>query len=296
MKVGLHVVAYDWSGGPAQIGPTLAEVGRTAERVGFDSINLMDHYLQLGALGPPDAPMLEGYTGLAFLAGQTSSIRLHLLVTGVTYRHPGLLAKIVSTLDVLSGGRALLGIGAAWYEREHRALGVPYPPPRERLERLSEALAIVKQMWSDDNGPFQGRHYQLAETINSPQPLQRPHPPIMIGGGGERRTLALVARYADVWNIVLGPAPDGPATLRRKLAVLREHGDRLGRDVDAVEKSVLYAGPPPTTDAAVDRLLETMTACAALGVTDVHLMPSGSDPVGYVADLGARVLPALRQL
>src|SRR5918994_6332875 len=172
------------------------------------------------AMAPATEPMLEGYTGLGVLAGITRKVRLGLLVTGVTYRHPGLLAKTVATLDVLSGGRAQLGIGAAWYEREHRALGVPYPPVSERFERLEETLRIVRQMWSEDDGPFEGRHYQLAETLNSPQPL-RP-PPIMVGGDGEQKTLRLVARYADACNVFASPERGNPAEIERKLAVLRE--------------------------------------------------------------------------
>ncbi|MGZ4637471.1 MAG: LLM class F420-dependent oxidoreductase [Actinomycetes bacterium] len=296
MKVGVHVVAFKWPGGPATVAATLVDVARASEQAGVDSISLMDHYLQLGGmLGTPADPMLEGYTTLGFLAGQTSSARLHLLVTGTTYRHPGLLAKIVSTLDVLSGGRAVLGIGAAWYQREHVALGVPFPPLAERFERLEETLQIVRQMWSEDDGPFHGRHYQLTETLNSPQPLQHPHPPIMVGGGGERKTLRLVARYADAWNLPF--APDGGLdTLRHKLDVLREHCEREGRDVDTIDKSIMYVGPVPTTRAAVTEFTATMAEVAALGVADVHLIPSGDDPAWSVADLGSHVIPALAQL
>ena len=209
MKLGVHLVNFSLSGGPETIGPTLAATGRAAEEAGLDNLSFMDHYLQLEFLAGAEDPMLEGYTALGFLAAHTTSVELQLLMTGVTYRHPGLLAKIVSTLDVLSGGRAALGIGAAWYEREHRALGVPFPPLAERFERLEETLQIVHQMWGADDGPFQGTHYQLAETINSPQPLRRPHPPIMVGGGGEQKTLRLVAKYADACNVFAG-AGNGP--------------------------------------------------------------------------------------
>jgi F420-dependent oxidoreductase-like protein len=296
VKLGLHVVAFDWPGGPQQIGPTLAEIGRTADQAGVDSITLMDHYFQLPVLGAADRPMLEGYTGLAFLAGHTSRVRLHLLVTGVTYRYPGLLAKIVSTLDVVSGGRARLGLGAAWYEREHKGLGVPYPSLAERFERLEETLQIVRQMWSEENGPFEGRHYQLAETINSPQPLQEPHPPIMIGGGGERKTLRLVATYADAWNVPVNPNAEGLTNYEHKLRVLRQHCERVGRDFDTIEKSILYAGAPPSSAASADQFLEAMAVCADLGVTDVHVMPFGPDPLGVVAALGELVIPGLGAL
>ena len=170
--------------------------------------------------------MLEGYTSLGFLAGQTSTMTLGLLVTGVTYRHPGLLAKIVTTLDVLSGGRAQLGIGAAWYEREHRGLGVPFPPVAERFERLEETLQICLQMWSDDDGPYEGRHYQLAETICSPRPISSPRPRILIGGSGERKTLRLVARYADACNLfAISPDRDRPQA-RGPGPALRRRGSR----------------------------------------------------------------------
>jgi len=296
VKVGIHVVSFGWTGGPDRVGPTLADIGRAADQAGVDSLSLMDHYLQLGGmLGIAEDPMLEGYTALGFLAARTSTAKLHLLVTGTTYRHPGLLAKIVSTLDVLSGGRAKLGIGAAWYEREHNALGVPFPPIAERFERLEETLQIVKQMWSEDNGPFGGRHYQLAETINSPQPLQRPHPPILIGGGGEKKTLRLVAKYADVWNVPFNP-DGGLPTLRRKLDVLREHCHREGRDFTSIEKSIMWVGSSPTTPDTLAVFIDTMATAAELGVTDVHLMPVGSDPVGFVVSVGQHAVPALADL
>src|ERR1700691_50412 len=196
MNLDLHVPRFTWPGGPEAIGPTLTTLAQTAESVGVRTLSVMDHWFQMDLMWPADEPMLEGYTTLGFVAGKTERLRLRLLVTGVTYRHPGLLAKTVTTLDVLSGGRAQLGIGAAWYEREHLGLGVPYPPISERFERLEETLRICQQMWSDDNGPFDGQHYQLAETICSPPPISRPSPKILIGGSGERKTLRLVARYA----------------------------------------------------------------------------------------------------
>src|SRR5579862_6030089 len=182
MDLGIHYNNFTLPGGAAALGPTLAATARVAEEGGCSTFTLMDHWFQMEHLATSQDPMLEGYTSLGFLAGQTQSMMLSLLVTGVTYRHPGLLAKIVTTLDVLSGGRAQLGIGAAWYEREHKGLGVPFPPLSERFERLEEALRICRQMWSDDDGPFEGQHYQLARTLNSPQALTRPHPPILIGG------------------------------------------------------------------------------------------------------------------
>jgi F420-dependent oxidoreductase-like protein len=297
MRIGVHVVSFSFPGGPASIGSTLAAVGEAAESAGVDNLSVMDHYFQLPGFGTdPSDPMLEGYTTLGFLAAQTRTVELQLLVTGVTYRHPGLLAKIVSTLDVLSDGRAALGIGAAWYEREHLALGVSFPPVAERFERLEETLRIVHQMWGADNGPFAGDHYQLAETLCSPPPLRRPHPPIMIGGGGERKTLRLVARYADACNIFAGPQV-GPAGIGAKLDVLRDHCAREGTDYDQIRKTILYTGRlDPTSAASGTAFVAEMEAYARLGVVEVHVMPYGADPVEYVTGLGEHVLPALSAL
>ena len=297
MDLGVHLVNFDVPGGPTAIAPVLARVGEAAERAGVDNLSAMDHYLQIAGMGGAgaDAPMLEGYTTLGFLAAHTDTVELQLLVTGVTYRHPGLLAKIVSTLDVLSGGRAALGIGAAWYEREHAAFGVPFPPLKERFERLEETLRIVRQMWGPDDGPFDGTHYRLAETVNSPQPLRRPHPPIMIGGGGERKTLRLVARYGDACNLFAGPHTP-PAQVAAKLDVLAAHCDREGTDVDAIRKSVLWTGPVDTTDRGGAELVARLAPFADVGVTEVHVMPVTGDPVAFVDGLGRHVVPRLRDL
>jgi F420-dependent oxidoreductase-like protein len=296
MRIGVHLVNFTLPGGPASIASTLAGVGRAADEVGVANVSLMDHYFQLPFLGGADEPMLEGYTSLGFLAAHNTAAELQLLVTGVTYRHPGLLAKIVSTLDVLSGGRAALGIGAAWYDREHAALGVHYPPVSERFERLEETLQIVRQMWSADDGPFAGKHYQLAETINLPQPLRNPHPPIMIGGGGEKKTLLLVARYADACNLFTTPGPDGSTQIAAKLDVLRGHCDREGTDYDRIRKTVLYTGGLGTTADDAARFAHEMAEHAALGVSEVHLMPPAGDPVAYVRNLGEHVIPAVTDL
>lgn len=295
MRLGVHLVNFTLPGGPGAIGPTLAAIGGAAEAAGLDNLSLMDHYLQLDFLGRPEEPMLEGYTALGFLAAHTSSVELQLLMTGVTYRHPGLLAKIVSTLDVLSGGRAALGLGAAWYEREHRALGVPFPPLAERFERLEETLQVVHQMWSEDNGPFDGSHFQLTETINSPQPLRRPRPPIMVGGGGERKTLRLVAKYADACNVFAGRGA-GPEEVAHKLAVLRDWCEREGRPYDEIRRTVLYNGPVGQDPAAVGTFLEEMRALADVGVDEVHVMPLQGDPVAFVRVLGELVVPRLERL
>jgi len=297
VRIGVHVTSFAFPDGPASIAPKLAAVGAAAEAAGLDNLSVMDHYFQMpGFAGGATDPMLEGYTTLGFLAAHTSTIELQLLVTGVTYRHPGLLAKIVTTLDVLSGGRAVLGMGAAWYEGEHLALGVPFPPVAERFERLEEALQIVQQMWSDDDGPYDGRHYQLARTMNHPAPVRRPHPPIMIGGGGERKTLRLVAKYADACNLFSNP-DTGPAALRGKLDVLRAHCDREGTDYDRIRKTILWSARlDPESAAAGTQFVEQMQSYADIGVTEVHLMPFTADPVEYIQGLGAHVVPGLRDV
>src|SRR6516225_1707814 len=232
MHLDVHVPRFNWPGGPEAIGPTFAELAQTAEAIGVRTLSVMDHWFQMDMLWPADEPMLEGYATLSFAAGKTDRLRFRLLVGGVTYRHPGLLAKTVTTLDVLSGGRAELGLGAAWYEREHRGLGVPFPPLRERYERLEETLQICLQMWSSDNGPYEGTHYRLAETLCSPPPVSQPRPRIMIGGSGERKTLRLVAEYADACNIF-----GDPAQVRHLMEVLDGHCERLGRDPSTITRT-----------------------------------------------------------
>jgi F420-dependent oxidoreductase-like protein len=294
MRLGVHVVAFAFPDGTGSIGPTLAAVGAAAEDAGVENLSVMDHYFQLPGFGlDPTEPMLEGYTTLGYLAAHTRTVELQLLVTGVTYRHPGLLAKVVTTLDVLSAGRAVLGIGAAWYEREHLAMGVPFPPLAERFERLEETLQIVRQMWSDDDGPYEGVHYRLAETICSPRPVRQPHPPVMVGGGGERKTLRLVATYADACNIFAGPRT-GVEALAAKFEVLREHCSAVGRDVAEIRRTILYThGLDPTDAAAGGAFVEEMKAYADLGVSEVHVMPYSADPVAFVRGLGDHVVPGL---
>jgi F420-dependent oxidoreductase-like protein len=288
MRVGIHVVSFTWPGSPDSISPTLAATARSAEDAGVSSFSLMDHWFQMEAMAPANDPMLEGYTSLGFVAGHTRTMRLGLLVTGVTYRHPGLLAKIVTTLDVLSGGRGQLGIGAAWYEREHRGLGVPYPPVAERFERLEETLQICLQMWSEDDGAFEGRHYRLAETICEPRPVSQPRPPVLIGGSGERKTLRLVARYGDACNL-FATSPD---EIAHKLDVLARHCEAEGRDPDTVQRTILAVRDP---FADLDGFLGDMDAYAKLGIDEVALMPSG-DPVAYVERTGSEIVPRLAEL
>jgi F420-dependent oxidoreductase-like protein len=243
MKFGITIPRFLAPGGDAGIASELAGIARDADHAGLDSLWVMDHFFQIPPVGPAEEPMLEGYATLSYVAGITERISLGTLVTGVTYRHPGLLVKTVTTLDVLSGGRAWLGIGAGWYEREHLGLGVPFPPVSERFERLEETLQIAQQMWSGVVGPYEGKHYQLAETLSQPMPLSTPRPRIMIGGGGEQKTLRLVARYADACNLFATPGEEGLAALAHKLDVLRAHCEAEGRPFEAIEKTVI--GPAP---------------------------------------------------
>lgn len=284
MEFGLHVVRFDFDGAPESIGSSLRAVAEEAEAAGFSELTLMDHYFQLQMIGAADEPMIEGYTGLGFLAAVTSKIKLGLLVTGVTYRHPGLLAKIATTLDVLAGGRSVFGIGAAWYEQEHLGLGVPFPPLAERFERLEETLQICHQMWSENNGPFDGKYYSLAETICSPAPVSNPHPPIRIGGNGEKKTLRLVAQYADSCNIM---APD-TQTVERKIDVLRGHCDSIGRDASEIEITVMVFQDPLRDP---ERFLDQVRAFAELGVTMTAVAPQG-DQVEYAKRFGELVIAA----
>jgi F420-dependent oxidoreductase-like protein len=245
VRFGLQIPWFSWPGSPENQGQVLADVARTAEDAGFSSLWVMDHFFQLPMIGPAEMDMHEGYATLAYMAAVTSQISLGTLVTGVTYRHPGVLAKQVTTLDVLSGGRAWLGIGAAWFEREHLGLGVPFPPISERFERLEEAVQIAIQMWSEEDGPYKGKHYVLDETICSPKPLSRPRPPIMIGGGGEKKTLRLVAKYADACNVA-GNAEE----ISHKFDVLKRHCDDVGRNYDEIERTVMTITAPG--DAAIE--------------------------------------------
>ena len=291
MQLGVHVARFDWDGGPSAIARRLAELGAAADAAGCEHISVMDHYFQLDRMFAAEDPMLEAYTTLGFLAASTERVKLHVLATGVTYRHPGLLAKIVSTLDVLSGGRAELAIGAAWYEREHRGLGIPFPPIGERLARLEEAIQICLQMWSDENGPFTGRHYQLAETLCSPQPLSQPRPRLIVCGGGENKTLRIAARYADESNVIAR----SPEEVAHKQEVLRRHCEQAGRDPAEVAISVLNTGDALANGDA-SRLIDEMQAYARLGVQTVIVIPFAASPVAFVEQLAASVIPPLAEL
>ncbi len=291
MKLGLQIPMFTWPGGAEQLGPRLGEIARTAEDAGYSSVWVMDHYFQIPMVGAAELDMLEAYTALGYLAGHTSRVRLGTMVTGVTYRHPGILAKQVTTLDVLSGGRAWLGIGAAWFDREHHGLGVPFPSLRERFERLEEALQITLQMWSDNDGPFEGKHYQLAETISSPQPLSKPRPPILIGGGGERKTLKLVARYADACNFF-----GDPATAKHKLDVLRHHCETEGRNYDEIEKTVLFVLNVGQEGENAGQLVEQLGAFSEAGAQTVIGALIGVEHLKPIEVMGRDVIPQVAGL
>jgi F420-dependent oxidoreductase-like protein len=290
VKIGLQIPDFTTPDGPGRLGPDLATVARTADDAGFSYVAVMDHFFQIGVIGPPEREMLEAYTTLGFLAGHTSRARLLTLVTGVTYRHPGVLAKIVTTLDVLSGGRGGLGIGAAWNDEESRGLGIPFPPVAERFERLEETLQICLQMWRGDESPYQGRHYQLERPINSPQALTQPHPPILIGGGGERKTLRLVAQYAQACNLF--PGPD----LARKLDVLREHCAAVGRDYDEIEKTCYFAYDVGPKGENAQQVVDQLGGLAEMGFQAAIGFVVGVWDVTPLEIIGSEVIPAVAPL
>jgi F420-dependent oxidoreductase-like protein len=289
VKLGLQIPTYEWAGSHARLGGDLGAIARAAEDAGFATISVADHLLQAPMVAPPETEMLEAYSTLAFVAALTSRVELLTVVTGVTLRHPGVLAKTVTTLDVLSGGRAWLGIGAAWFGEEHEAFGVPFPPPAERIERLEEAVQICLHMWRGDESPFEGRHYRLTNPINCPQAVRRPRPRLLIGGNGERRTLRLVARYADACNLQ-GP----PEEVARKLAVLERHCDAEGRDFDSIEKSCMVKYDLSGGDTGP--LVELLRELTTIGVDRVFGPVKGMDWLSGIDLMQREVIPLATDL
>ena len=297
MRLGLQVPNFTWSNDQAQLGDTFGLIAQRAERAGLYSLWVMDHFFQIQMVGPAEREMLEGWSALAFAAGRTNHIKLGTMVTGVTYRYPGLLIKTATTLDVLSHGRAYLGIGAAWNEQEHRGLGVPFPSMSERFERLEETLQLAHQMWKGDEQPFEGKHYQLERPLNSPQSVQKPHPPILIGGTGEKKTLRMVAQYGDACNLF---ARMGDNELKRKLDVLRDHCQTVGRPYEQIEKTTL-----DTVHITRDGRNGSMTPSAAIDYF-AHLAAMGIDQAIFnmpnVADLepfdllATEIVPAVEKI
>jgi F420-dependent oxidoreductase-like protein len=290
LKIGVQIPDFTWPGGPARLGANLATVARTADDAGFEFLAVMDHFFQIGSLGPPEREMLEAYTTLGYFAGCTSRVKLLTLVTGTVYRHPGILAKTVTTLDVLSGGRAWLGIGAAWNEEESRGLGIPFPPVAERFERLEETLQICLQMWRGDESPYHGEHYQLERPINSPQALSAPHPPIMIGGGGERKTLRFVARYAQACNLF--PSPELP----RKLDVLRAHCEAEGRDYDDIMKTCYVIFDVGEKGEKAGEVVDQLGRLAGMGFQAAIGAVANVWDVTPLEIIGSEVIPAVADL
>ena len=286
MKIGLQIPNFTWGTGPARIGGTLADIARAAEMAGFASIWVMDHFFQIPPVGPADTDMLEGYSALSYLAGITDTVKLGTMATGVVYRHPGILVKTATTVDLLSRGRAYLGIGAAWFEREALGLGTPFPPLSARFEQLEEALQIAKQMWSGDNGAYKGKHYHLAETLCVPQPLSRPHPPILVAGSGEKKTLRLVAQYADACNLFGDAMMVAP-----KLEVLKAHCGRLGRNYAEIEKTTLGTAHLAPGQMTAKEIVAHCRALAAIGVDHALFnMPNVQD-ITPLEVFGREIIP-----
>jgi F420-dependent oxidoreductase-like protein len=293
MKIGLNIPDFTWPAGATKMGSTLADIARTADQTGFESIWVMDHFWQIRMNGPAEHDMLEGYSTLAFMAALTSRARLGTMVTGAVYRYPGVLAKTVTTLDVLSGGRAWLGIGAAWNEAESRGLGIPFPPIAERFERLEETLQICLAMWEGKRGsekPIAGKHFQPQRPLNVPQSLSRPHPPILIGGGGEKKTLRMVAQYADACNLF--PTPEVP----HKLDVLRDHCKALGRNYDEIEKTAVFTFDVGENGEKVGQVIGGLRWLASMGIQTVIGNVPGIDRIKPLEIIGEKIIPAVANL
>ncbi len=291
MRIGLQVNRFTWPGGDKKIGETLTKIAKTADEENFYSIWVMDHFFQIGHVGKPEEPMLEAYTTLGFMAGITKNIKLGTMVTGVIYRDPALLIKAVSALDVLSGGRAYLGIGAAWNEDESKALGFNFPPIKERFERLEEVLKIAGQMWSGDEKPFKGKHYKMERPMNSPQVLSKPHPPILIGGGGEKKTLRFVAEYADACNLF---ARAGTGELVHKLDILKKHCKDVGRDYNEIEKTVLAFADGENMDA--DEIITECKGLKEFGIDHVIYSIKNVENIEPLRVFGKSVIPQVSKL
>ena len=291
MRIGLQIPSFTWPGGPAVIPAKLAEIAAMADAAGFYSLWVMDHFFQISMVGPAENEMLEAYAALGYLAAHTKKVKLGTMVTGVIYRHPGILVKTVTTLDVLSGGRAYLGIGAAWNEQESRGLGVPFPPLAVRFEMLEETLQIARQMWSGNEQPYEGKHYQLARPLCSPAPLTRPHPPILVAGGGEKKTLRLVAQYADACNL-FGNAE----AVAAKLAILRQHCNSLGRDYDSIEKTTLGTVDLRPGKMGADDVIAQCRALASCGVQHALFNMPNVHEIWPLEVFAREIIPAVAQL
>lgn len=290
MKLGLHLYDFSWPGGASQLGPTLVQIAQVAEAAGFDRISTVDHIWQSHYLGGPERDVPSCYPTLTFLAAHTSRMKLLALATASPYWHPVLLARTVTTLDVLSGGRAWLSIGAGDYEEEARGSGLPFPPLQERYERLEEMLQICLRMWQGDQYPYEGKHYHIERPFNLPQSLSRPHPPILIAGSGERKTLRLVARYADACNLRPGPE------ISKKLEVLRQHCEAEGRDYDAIEKTCAFAFDVGEDGSKVGELIGQLRWLAGMGIQTVLGVVPQIYQITPLEIIGREVIPAVADL
>ena len=290
LKFGLQISNFTWPGGDAEIGPTFARVVETADAVGFDSIWVMDHFFQIRSVGRAEEPMLEGMTALGFAAAHTRRARLGLMVGGIHYRQPALWIKATTTLDVLSGGRAWFGIGAAWNEEESTGLGFPMPPLADRFRILEDTLKMAHEMWSGERGSggrFEGRTLTATRLLNAPQSLSRPRVPIMIGGGGEQKTLRLVAQYADATNVF-----GGPPQIAHKYAVLREHCERLGRPYEEIERSTLQRIDLDAEEPAAT--VERFGALAEAGAQHILFSVRAVNDVAKLERIATEILDPLR--
>jgi F420-dependent oxidoreductase-like protein len=290
MKIGLQIPSFTWPDGAPHIGKKLADIVQTAEANGFYSLWVMDHFFQINGVGPAENDMLEAYSTLSYIAALTQKPKLGTLVTGVVYRYPGILVKTATTLDVLSGGRAYLGIGAAWFEREALALGVPYPPTKERFERLEETLQIAGQMWSSNNGAFNGKHYQLAETMCVPQPLSKPHPPIMIGGMGENKTMRLVAEYGDACNFFPRMGLD---VVQKRLDTIKQNCDLMGRDYNSIERTGTDTAHLAPGQMSVKDILDWCKQLADIGIQHMIFNMPNVHEITPLEVFGKEIIPAV---
>ncbi|MGE3075321.1 MAG: LLM class F420-dependent oxidoreductase [Dehalococcoidia bacterium] len=292
MKLGLHVSNFTYGVPVEQLGDTIGEIAAGADAAGFERLSVMDHYFQIPNVGPVENEMFEAYGVLGFIAAKTTRLKLGVLATGITYRHPGFLAKQITGLDVLSGGRAWLGIGAAWFEREHHGLGIPFPPLKTRFEMLEETIQICHQMWSDNNGPFDGKHFHLAETLCSPKPVQQPRPPILVAGSGEKKTLRLVARYGDACNV---RGTDVEST-ERLMGILDEHCEKEGRDPASIERTIVTRFDPGPNGERADQEVQRLAGFAAIGVkAALGSLVNAHDPRVMEA-MATKVIPALEKV
>jgi len=292
MKLGLHLSNFTYGVPTAEFTAKLDDILAAADEGGFDRLSVMDHYFQIANVGPAEHEMFEAYGILGYLAARTSKVKLGVLTTGITYRHPGFLAKQITGLDVLSGGRAWAGVGAAWYEREHLGLGIPFPPLKERFERLEETIEILKQMWSDNDGAYEGKHYQLAETLCSPQPIQQPHPPLLIAGSGEKKTLRLVAKHANFCNI----AGDNPENVERRLGILANHCDNEGRDYNDIEKTIVTRFDPGPNGENASELVDRLGRFAAVGVQAALGSAINVEDPRVIEQMATKVIPQIADL